>query len=50
MADILMVVGQALSVTGLLYGWYLTLTFCAEPADENAARRDLPLLHHIAMA
>ena len=50
MADVLMVTGQALSVTGLLYGWYLSLWFGAGRTEESASRSNVALLHHIAMA
>ena len=50
MADILFAAGQALSVIGLAYGWYLSLTYC-EPADEvSPVREKAALLHHLAMA
>lgn len=50
MADALMVAGQALSVCGLLYGWYLSLLFCDCADEEITARGEIVLLHHIAMA
>ena len=50
MADLLMIAGQALSVCGLLYGWYLSLLFCNCADDEIAAHSKRMLLHHVAMA
>ena len=39
--------GQVLSVAGLAYGWYLSLTYC-DYADK--AREKTTLLHHLAMS
>jgi hypothetical protein len=50
MIDLLYAAGQVLSVAGLAYGWYLSLTYCA-PADAASTRcKDKALLHHWAMA
>lgn len=50
MADIIFVAGQALSIGGLAYGWFLVLNYC-EPAGVARAPRDkTALLHHLAMA
>lgn len=50
MADIMFTAGQVLSVMGLAYGWYLTLT-CSDPAAATPAIREkTALLHHLAMA
>lgn len=50
MGDMLMITGQVLSLSGLLYGWYLTLLFskCAEVARTSGS--STALLHHLAMA
>ena len=50
MADMLVIAGQVLSVSGLLYGWHLSLLFgdCAD--EEITARSNIVLLHHNAMA
>lgn len=50
MADLFMIAGQALSVGGLLYGWYLSLLFCEHAGAAPTACGDRILLHHIAMA
>jgi hypothetical protein len=50
MADFVGLAGQALSVGGLLYGWYVTLAYCDEAADARAGGDKQVLLHHLAMA
>lgn len=50
MADLLVIAGQALSVIGLGYGWYLTLLFCDNDIEVPTARGEVVLLHHMAMA
>jgi len=42
--------GQVLSVMGLAYGWYLTLTCSGPAAATPAIREKTALLHHLAMA
>ncbi len=49
MIDVLVIAGQALSVSGLLYGWYLSLLFGDCVDEEITARSNTALLHHIAM-
>ena len=41
--------GQVLSVAGLAYGWYLSLTYCDYADKARAAREKTTLLHHLAM-
>ena len=49
MADVLFAAGQALSVAGLAYGWYLSLTYCDRTDEARAVREKTTLLHHLAM-
>jgi hypothetical protein len=49
LADLLVTAGQALSVIGLGYGWYLTLLFCENDIEAPTARGEAVLLHHLAM-
>jgi hypothetical protein len=50
MADVLFAAGQALSMAGLVYGWYLALTYCDHSDEMRAERAKAALLHHLAMA
>lgn len=50
MADLLVTAGQALSVIGLGYGWYLTLVYCDNDCAAPTDRGEAVLLHHLAMA
>lgn len=50
MADLLVIAGQALSVIGLVYGWYLSLLYCGGDSEVPANRGEVILLHHLAMA
>jgi hypothetical protein len=50
MADALFTAGQVLSVVGLAYGWFLSLTCCDYTDATRAIRDKTRLLHHLAMA
>ena len=50
MADFVWLAGQALSVCGLAYGWFLVLTYCDTVTDARIRRDEPALLHHLAMA
>jgi hypothetical protein len=50
MTDLIFVAGQALSIGGLAYGWYLVLTHCDGAGAARAGADKLALLHHLAMA
>lgn len=50
MADLIFLAGQAFSISGLAYGWFIALTYCEQTIDARI-RRDKPaLLHHLAIA
>jgi len=50
MADLFESAGQALSVTGLIYGACLTLRYGKEGRSAQKAGRAMALLHHLAIA
>lgn len=50
MADLVVIVGQVLSVIGLVYGWYLSLLYCGGESEVPAHRGEAILRHHLAMA
>ena len=50
MVDLVFLTGQALSIIGLAYGWFIVLTY-RDPVSESRVRCDkAALLHHLAMA
>ena len=50
MIDLLFSAGQALSVIGLAYGGYLSLSTGRFTASAYEARRKTTAVHHVAMA
>ena len=50
MSDLLFPAGQVLSVLGLVYGWFLSLTYCERADEMDKVREKAGLLHHLAMA
>ena len=51
MLDLIVLAGQALSVIGLGYGWYVAITYDDGAIERRRTRRSPPpLLHHLAMA
>jgi len=50
MIDLLFSAGQALSVIGLAYGGYLSLSTGRFTAGAHEARRKTTAVHHVAMA
>jgi hypothetical protein len=50
MIDLLFSAGQALSVIGLAYGGYLSLSKSALTESASEARRKTTPVHHVAMA
>jgi hypothetical protein len=50
MTDLLFTTGQALSVMGLAYGCYLSLTYCDDIDAACEVREKAALPHQLAMA
>ena len=50
MADLIFLAGQALSISGLAYGWFLVLTYRDDAGVARAPADKTALLHHVAMA
>ncbi len=50
MTDLLFVLGQTLSVVGLVYGWYLSLLYCSGESEAPVNRGGVILRDHLAMA
>lgn len=50
MMDWLFMAGQALSLCGLAYGWYLVLIYCGYAGGPRVRDEHAMLLHHAARA
>ena len=50
MTDLMFVAGQALSISGLAYGWFLVLTYSGHAGASRTSGESTASLHHVAMA
>lgn len=50
MADLVVLVGQTLSLIGLGYGWYLSLLWCGDDSEIPTVLGDAKVLNYLALA